>query len=40
MIAHLVFTAFKLIDDNNNELYVATYYNKDYILYQKFCIYK
>ena len=34
--SHLVFTAFKLIDDNDDELYVATYYNKDDILYKDF----
>ena len=34
--AHLIFTAFKLIDDNDDELYVATHYNKDDILYKNF----
>ena len=34
--SHLVFTAFKLIDDDDDELYVATYHNKDKILYKNF----
>ena len=35
--AYLVFTAFKLInDDDDNELYIATYDNKDKILYKNF----
>ena len=34
--SHLVFTAFKLIDDNDDELYIGTYYNKDDILYKNF----
>ena len=33
--SHLVFTAFKLIDDDD-ELYVATYHNKDNISYKNF----
>ena len=33
--SHLVFTAFKLIDDDG-ELYIATYHNKDKILYKNF----
>ena len=33
--SHLVFTAFKLIDDDD-ELYIATYHNKDKILYKNF----
>ena len=34
--SHLVFTAFKSIDDNDDELYIATYNNKDKILYKNF----
>ena len=35
--SHLVFTAFKLInDDDDDELYIATYHNKDNILYKNF----
>ena len=34
--SHLVFTAFKLINDDDDELYVATYHNKDKILYKNF----
>ena len=33
--SHLVFTAFKSIDDDD-ELYIGTYYNKDDILYKNF----
>ena len=33
--SHLVFTTFKLIDDDD-ELYIATYHNKDKILYKNF----
>ena len=35
--SRLIFTAFKLInDDNDNELYIATYHNKDDISYKNF----
>ena len=34
--AYLVFTTFKLIDDDNDELYVAIYNNKGDILYKNF----
>ena len=32
----LYLPAFKLIDDNDDELYIVTYYNKDDILYKNF----
>ena len=35
-VSNYVFTAFKLIDDDDDELYIATYYNKDKILYKNF----
>ena len=31
--SHIVITAFKLINDNKEEIYVATYHNGDDILY-------
>ena len=34
--SHLVFTAFKLINDDDDELYIATYHNKDNISYKNF----
>ena len=34
--SHLVFTAFKLINDDDDELYIDTYHNKDKILYKNF----
>ena len=35
--SHLVFTAFKLINDDD-ELYIGTYHNKDNILYKNFVL--
>ena len=32
----IVITAFKLINDNKEEIYVATYLNEDDILYKSF----
>ena len=32
----IVITAFKLINDNKEEIYVATYHNGDDILYKNF----
>ena len=34
--SHIVIAAFKLINDNNEEIYVDTYLNKDDILYKNF----
>ena len=34
--SRVVITAFKLINDNNEEIYVATYLNGDDILYKNF----
>ena len=34
--SHIVITAFKLINDNKEEIYVATYHNGDDILYNNF----
>ena len=34
--SHLVFSAFKLINDDDDELYIGTYNNKDNILYKNF----
>ena len=34
--SNIVITAFKLINDNKEEIYVATYHNGDYILYKNF----
>ena len=34
--SHLVFTAFKLINDDDDDLYIATYHNKDKISYKNF----
>ena len=34
--SHIVIAAFKLINDNNEEIYVNTYHNKENILYKNF----
>ena len=34
--SHILITAFKLINDNKEEIYVSTYHNKDDILYKNF----
>ena len=34
--SHIVIVAFKLINDNNKEIYVNTYHNRDDILYKNF----
>ena len=34
--SNTVITAFKLINDNKKEIYVATYHNRDDILYKNF----
>ena len=34
--SNIVITAFKLINDNKEEIYVATYHNRDDILYKNF----
>ena len=34
--AHIVIAAFKLINDNKEEIYVNTYHNRDNILYKNF----
>ena len=34
--SHLVFTAFKLINDDDDEIYLSTYHNNDKILYKNF----
>ena len=34
--SHIVIAAFKLINDNNEEIYVNTYHNRDDILYKNF----
>ena len=34
--SHIVFTAFKLIDDDDDEIYISTYHNEDKILYKNF----
>ena len=34
--SRIVITAFKLINDNKEEIYVGTYLNKDDILYKNF----
>ena len=34
--SHIIITAFKLINDDNEEIYVGTYLNKDDILYKNF----
>ena len=34
--SHIVIAAFKLINDNNKEIYVNTYHNRDDILYKNF----
>ena len=36
--SHIVIRVFKLINDNNEEIYVATYLNGDVILYKNFVI--
>ena len=38
--SHIVITAFKLIYDNNEEIFVTTYLNKDDILYKNFVFFK
>ena len=34
--SHILIAVFKLINDNNEEIYVNTYHNKDDILYKNF----
>ena len=34
--SNIVITAFELINDNKEEIYVATYHNRDDILYKNF----
>ena len=34
--SHIVIVAFKLINDNNEEIYINTYHNRDNILYKNF----
>ena len=34
--SHIVITAFELINDNKEEIYVSTYHNKDDVLYKNF----
>ena len=34
--SHIVIVAFKLINNNNEEIYVNTYHNRDDILYKNF----
>ena len=34
--SHIVIAAFKLINDNKEEIYVGTYLNKDDVLYKNF----
>ena len=34
--SHIVIAAFKLINDNNEEIYVNTYHNRNDILYKNF----
>ena len=36
--SRIVIAAFKLINDNNEEIYVNTYHNRDDILYKNFFI--
>ena len=38
--SNIVITAFKLFNDNKEEIYVATYHNRDDILYKNFVFLK